>query len=99
MSVYKCIKFGLEEEHIRWNMKTSITLNLDGMSLASFCQSRAELYVNRKGKHSFDVQVVVDLQLHCHEHGRMLAGFYGTHDAFIWQNSLVTEGCCNQLWN
>ena len=23
--VYLCIKFGLEEEHIRWNMKTSIT--------------------------------------------------------------------------
>ena len=62
-------------------------------------KDNGQVYVNRKGKHSIDVQVVVDLQLHWHEHGRMLARFYGTHDAFIWQNSLVTGGCCNQLWN
>ena len=42
MSVYHlCIKFGLKEEHTRYNMKTLITQDLDGMSLASFCQSRA----------------------------------------------------------
>ena len=37
------VKFGLEEEHTSFNMKTFINnSDLDGMSLASFCQSRAE---------------------------------------------------------
>ena len=37
----KCIKFGLEEEHTRYNDENINNSDLDGMSLASFCQSRA----------------------------------------------------------
>ena len=39
-----CIKFGLEEEHIRWKYENINNSNLDGISLASFCQSRAALF-------------------------------------------------------
>ena len=44
MSIYAvCIKFGLEEEHIRKKYENINNSNLGGMALASFCQSRAVL--------------------------------------------------------
>ena len=39
-----CIKFDLEEEHLKCENVNN--LNLDGMSLASFCQRRAVLLLS-----------------------------------------------------
>ena len=40
------MKFGLKEELIIVNYENINNSNLDGMSLASFCQSRAALFNN-----------------------------------------------------